>query len=126
MEIHIETLENNITKVLISTEKNNSNQPSGKIELDIQTQSKFIETIDSLLKNRKTILLIDITNINYIDSSGLWALFESHKKATQKNGKLILINPEKDVKRLLDITKMSTKISTFKTNDEALRFLKNT
>lgn len=126
MEIHIETLENNITKVLISTEKNNSNQPSGKIELDIQTQSKFIETIDSLLKNRKTILLIDITNINYIDSSGLWALFESHKKTTQKNGKLILINPEKDVKRLLDITKMSTKISTFKTNDEALRFLKNT
>ena len=93
MEIHIETLENNITKVLISTEKNNSTQPSGKIELDIQTQSKFIETIDSLLKNRKTILLIDITNINYIDSSGLWALFESHKKATQKNGKLILINP---------------------------------
>ena len=126
MEIHIETLENNITKVLISTEKKNSNQPSGEIELDIQTQSKFIETIDSLLKNRKTILLIDITNINYIDSSGLWALFESHKKATQKNGKLILINPEKDVKRLLDITKMSTKISTFKTNDEALRFLKNT
>ena len=54
MEIHIETLENNITKVLISTEKKNSNQPSGEIELDIQTQSKFIETIDSLLKNRKT------------------------------------------------------------------------
>jgi anti-sigma B factor antagonist len=125
MEIHTETLENNIIKVLISTEKN-STQSSGKIELDIQTQSKFIEIIDSLLKHKKTILLIDITNINYIDSSGLWALFESHKKAAQKNGKLILINPEKDVKRLLDITKMSTKISTFKTNNEALRFLKNT
>ena len=46
MEIHIEPLENNIIKVLISTEKSNSNQPSRKIELDIQTQSKFIETTD--------------------------------------------------------------------------------
>ena len=42
-------------------------------------------------------------NISYIDSSGLWALFESHKKAQQRSGEIVLLNPRKDVKRVLDI-----------------------
>ena len=56
---------------------------------------------------------LESKNISYIDSSGLWALFESHKKANQKNGKIVLLSPKKDVKRVLDITKMSTKINIF-------------
>ena len=79
-------------------------------QVGVADHPKFIETIDTLFEHGKITLLIDMTHIRYLDSSGLWALFESHKKATQKNGKLVLINPTKDVKRVLDITKMSTKI----------------
>ena len=59
-------------------------------------------------------------NVSYIDSSGLWALFEGHKKAAQRGGKLVLLNPTKDVRRVLDITKMSSKIQIFTTQTEAL------
>ena len=59
-------------------------------------------------------------NISYIDSSGLWAIFESYKKATQRNGEILLINPRKDVKRVLDITKISTKIHIFQNESDAL------
>ena len=59
-------------------------------------------------------------NIGYIDSSGLWALFEGHKKAMQRGSKLILAGVTKDVKRVLDITKMSSKLLIFPSVEEAL------
>jgi anti-sigma B factor antagonist len=125
MEIIIETLEGNITKISIGAEKNTSTTVIGEIELDIQNQSKFVETIDLLFESGKINLLVDMSNISYLDSSGLWALFEGHKKASQKKGKLILINPVKDVKRVLDITKMSTKITIFNSDNDAIHYLSN-
>ena len=38
------------------------------------------------------------------------SIFEGHKKATQKNCKMVLAAVTKDVKRVLDITKMSSKL----------------
>ena len=63
-------------------------------------------------------------NISYIDSSGLWALFEGHKKAAQREGKMVLLKPAKDVKRVLDITKMSAKMDIVDTEDDAINTLK--
>mgnify|MGYP001442990757 CR=1 FL=1 len=123
MEIDIETLEKNIIKLSIGTKKNKKNTLIGEIELDIQNQSKFIETIDILLETGKTNIIVDMTHVSYIDSSGLWALFESHKKAGEKKGNLLLINPAKDVKRVLDITKISSKINIFNTDNDAIHFL---
>ena len=70
-------------------------------------------------------LVVDLTYVSYIDSSGLWALFEGHKKASQKKGHLVLLNPTKDVKRVLDITKVSSKMQVFVDYDEVLSFFKS-
>lgn len=83
---------------------------NGNIELDIENQLYFIELIDAILEQESSNLIINMSHITYIDSSGLWALFEIHKKAQLNNGKIILLNPTKDVKRVLDITKMSSKL----------------
>jgi len=123
MEIDVQTLNNAITKVFIGSEKDDSGTLSGSIELDIENQSKFVETINSLFESGQINILIDMTNISYLDSSGLWALFEGHKKANQKNGHMVLVNPAKDVKRVLDITKMSSKMDIFNNDEEALSFL---
>ncbi len=123
MEIDIKTLEKNITKLSIGAEKNKKNLLTGEIELDIQNQSKFVETIDILFDSGKINIIVDMTHISYIDSSGLWAIFEGHKKATEKKGNLLLINPAKDVKRVLDITKISSKINIFTSDNDAIQFL---
>lgn len=83
---------------------------SGPIELDIENQSQFLDILNTVIDEGKTKIIVDMKHVNYIDSSGLWALFEAHKKAIQKKGKLVLLNPVKDVKRVLDITKISSKI----------------
>ncbi len=95
---------------------------TGAVELDIENQAYFVDMINTLFdENPEPLsLLVDLRNVTYIDSSGLWALFEGHKKASQKNGKMVLVNPTKDVKRVLDITKMSSKLQIFNDLDLAL------
>ena len=112
--------------VTVGAEKTKKNVLTGNVELDIQNQSKFIETLNTLFDNGHIKLIIDMSNIIYIDSSGLWAIFEGHKKAVERKGNLLILNPVQDVKRVLDITKISSKIHIFDTNSEALTFFSNT
>merc|ERR1712070_445679 len=90
----------------------------GAIELDIENQSRFMDIMDTIFNSKKLNIIVNMENISYIDSSGLWALFEAHKKATQQDIKLILLNPTKDVKRVLDITKISSKIEIFDSEEK--------
>ena len=115
---------NKITKVNIGNKQTDKETPpSGSIELDIENQAEFLEHINKILEENNSNIIIDMKNISYIDSSGLWAIFESHKKATQKKRTLILLKPEKDVQRVLNITKISTKIKTFENEEIAIKFL---
>ena len=100
-----------------------TNTVSGKVELDIESQSKFVEVVNNCFDEGVIHIVVDMQNVNYIDSSGLWALFEGHKKAAQKNGKLVLVAPTKDVRRVLDITKMSSKIEIYEASAEAVAHL---
>lgn len=122
MEIIKKQLNKNLIKINIGTDINSENSDViGSVELDIETQAQFIEMINTLLDAKNLHIILDMSNISYIDSSGLWSLFESHKKAEQKLGKIVLLNPTKDVLRVLEITKMSTKISVFTNEKEAIK-----
>ncbi len=125
MELLKINLDDDIVKITVGEELSEDHSDiQGNVELDIENQAQFIDLLASLIEEGRNRLIIDMTLINYIDSSGLWALFEGHKKATQNNGKLVLLNPTKDVKRVLDITKMSTKINTFFDLNEAVDAVK--
>jgi anti-anti-sigma factor len=95
----------------------------GGIELDIESQPYFVDMVTAVFEENVSPVhvIVDLKNVTYIDSSGLWALFEGHKKAQQKNGRLVLLNPSKDVKRVLDITKMSSKLDIYDSEDKAIK-----
>ncbi len=114
-----------LLKVQVGAEYNQSdNSVSGQVELDIENQAHFVEFMNSIFEDAGVKVILDMQQVTYIDSSGLWALFEGHKKAAQKSGKLVLLAPTKDVKRVLDITKMSSKIQVFGSEVDALTALK--
>ncbi len=124
MEIIKTVLNQKIIKIELGTEFNEETKVlSGQVELDIENQSQFINLINIILEEGKSLIIVDMTHVSYIDSSGLWALFEGHKKASQKNGKLVILKPTKDVRRVLDITKMSSKMDIFEDEQAALRSL---
>tara|TARA_B100000427_G_scaffold103252_1_gene85377 strand:+ start:35384 stop:35767 length:384 start_codon:yes stop_codon:yes gene_type:complete len=125
MEIEIKKISNTeITKINFGNEKDeDTNELTGTIELDIENQIPFLEQINSLLDEGVSKIILTLSQISYIDSSGLWAIFESFKKAEQRNGKIVLLNPKKDVRRVLDITKISSKIKIFEEDESAITYL---
>jgi anti-sigma B factor antagonist len=125
MEIEKKKIPNtNITKVTFGYERNpDTNELMGSIELDIENQVQFIEQINLILDEGESLIILSLSEINYIDSSGLWAIFESFKKAEQRSGKIVLLNPRKDVRRVLDITKISSKIKIFEEDESAINYL---
>ena len=128
MEIEKEKIENtNIIKINFGNERDeNTNELSGTIELDIENQTQFIEHINILLDEGEIMIILSLSQVSYIDSSGLWAIFESYKKTEQRNGKIVLLNPKKDVRRVLDITKISSKIKIFEEDQSAINYLSQT
>ena len=81
MELIKEILQNDILKIDIGNEINEeTNSVNGTIELDIENQNEFIEYFNDILDEGLNLIILSLENISYIDSSGLWALFESYKK----------------------------------------------
>jgi anti-sigma B factor antagonist len=121
MEIVKNVVDDKIIKLQIGAEFDEvKKELAGVVELDIENQAHFVDVVNSVFDDGHVHVIVDMENVSYIDSSGLWALFEGHKKAAQRGGKLVLLNPTKDVRRVLDITKMSSKIQIFTTQAEAL------
>ena len=124
MQISTIDLQKGITVIEPGASLDENGKASGEIEMDIENQPVFIQAIDKLISEGKTKFIVSMKNITYIDSSGLWALFEGHKKTEQNKGKLVLLDPNPDVKRVLDITKMSKKIDIFNEEKKAFESFK--
>lgn len=68
--------------------------------------------------------LLNLTNCDYIDSSGLGELVTSFTTVRNANGDLKLLNLTKRVHDLLQITKLLTVFESFNDEAEALKSLK--
>ena len=100
MEVDIRLLLNYIQKVVIAKSINKSRQLNGTIELDIQNQALLMQSMYSLIDNNHVHIILDMQYVDYIDSSGLWAVFELHKKITEKKGVFVLIHINENIKRI--------------------------
>ena len=92
---------------------------SGKIVLgegDLQLK----ERIKDLLADGQRRVLLNLSEVNYIDSAGLGTLISSYTTAKREGGSLKLVNLTKRIQDLLAITKLITVFETFDSESEAL------
>lgn len=92
---------------------------SGKIVLgegDIQVKDR----IKDLLGDGQRRILLNLAEVNYIDSAGLGTLIGSYTTVKRDGGSLKLVNLTKRIKDLLAITKLITVFETFDSEAEAL------
>ena len=96
---------------------------SGKITLgDGDTLLK--DKLHSLLHQGKKKVLLNLADVNYVDSAGLGALVSAYTTVTREGGSLKLLNITRKLQDLLSITKLLTVFETFDSEDEALRSYK--
>jgi anti-sigma B factor antagonist len=81
---------------------------------------ELVELVNDLLNKGIKYCLIDISDVRYINSSGIGVLITILTKFRNKEGELYLINPSDHVKKLLIITKLQAIFNIASTVEEAM------
>jgi len=72
--------------------------------------------VREILKNGGMKIILNLGDVNYIDSSGIGELVSSYTTVTNGGGQLKLLNLTKKIQELLAITKLLTVFQVY--NDE--------
>ena len=75
----------------------------GEIDMDVTEKAK--EVIMPLIEAKKEVYL-NLKDVQYMDSSGISVLIESHQKALEKGTKLIVKDVSKSVLKVIMMAKL--------------------
>jgi len=92
---------------------------SGKITLGEGTMA-VRNHVREILKNGGKKILLNLGDVNYIDSSGIGELVSSFTTVTNQGGQLKLLNLTKKIQELLAITKLLTVFQVFDSEQAAI------
>ena len=90
---------------------------SGRITLG-DGSALLRKTIRQLLDDQRTSILLNLADVDYIDSSGIGELVSGYTAVTNRGGELKLLHLTKKVHDLLQITKLFTVFDVY--SDEHL------
>jgi anti-sigma B factor antagonist len=79
------------------------------------------ETVKDLLKEEQKNLLLNLGDVSYIDSSGLGELVSAYATGANQGARIKLLNVQKRVHDLIQITKLYTVFESFTSETDALR-----
>lgn len=80
----------------------------------------FRTAIDNLLASGATRIVVNLDQVNYVDSSGLGALIDAHRKTKEKGGRLMLTNLRPNFKHALETAKLLAIFETSPTEAAAV------
>jgi anti-sigma B factor antagonist len=95
---------------------------SGEL-IDKNQATDLMIAINELLELGKSKLIIDLTDLKYMNSSGLNVLIQLLTKTRTKGGECVIYNVNKKVNELLIITKLNTLFKVANTKEEAIALL---
>ncbi len=91
-----------------------------RTELDANTAHRAKEAMDELIQGGEIRLVVDLSNLDYIDSAGLGVLVSTLKGVRAKGGDLRLCGVKDPVKMIFDLTRLSKVFKIFPDREQAL------
>jgi anti-sigma B factor antagonist len=88
--------------------------------LDAHNSAELKDRFQRLLEEGGRRLVVDLSSVNFIDSSGLGALLSGYKNATQRGGTLILSGPKARVRAMFELTRLNRVFEIYPRLQEAL------
>ena len=79
----------------------------------------FRKEMEQHLQTGRGGLVVDLMNVPLIDSSALGAIVLTLKDCRKAGGKLVLLNPQKAVREVLEVTQLTTVIEIYDTEESA-------
>jgi anti-anti-sigma factor len=113
--------------IVIKEEKINEREDSLIIhlegELDTYSTPEFVDFFNKKVEQGVKSFVIDLSNVNFVSSSGWGALSYALKKCKEKSGNLALCNLKGQVKRVYKIMGFIAILKAFDDIDEAVKFV---
>lgn len=94
-------------------------------EIDIYTTPQFKEAVSAAIDENKPAIIINMTQVTYMDSSGFGTLLSATKRLRPLDGALYLTGCNDSIQRMLQITRLNTIFGVYATEDEALAAAKS-
>lgn len=86
--------------------------------------TRLVEAVNEAVSHQVLTCIIDISELRYINSSGIGVLITILTKFRNKGGEVFLMKPSENVKKLLVITKLNAIFNIVQSVEEALSALK--
>ncbi|MDP9018785.1 MAG: STAS domain-containing protein [Candidatus Eremiobacteraeota bacterium] len=88
-------------------------------DLDVFLKGKLAQELQAGPDNG--LLVVDLTQVTFIDSAGLTVLIDAHKRATRSGGEVrLVVQEDQQVYRILQITGLTRMFKIFSTEAAAL------
>ena len=89
-------------------------------EVHVSTAPEFSERLNDAIANGKTGVVIDMTGVDFIDSTGLSVLLNALRRVTRQQGTLALAVSNPTVLRLFEITRLDSTFDILPDRDAAI------
>ena len=81
----------------------------------------FAETLQRLIQEGRTKIVIDVGDVPYIDSTALGSILRTHVTLTRLGGAVKFLRMKGHVRELFEVTKLLTIFETFDSDAAAVR-----
>src|ERR1044072_7219443 len=82
-------------------------------EIDLHVSPRVAESLGTLLRRKPKRLVVDLTRVSYIDSSGLAVLIEGMQNMEAYGAKLVLAGLQETVRPIFDIARLDQVFAIF-------------
>jgi anti-anti-sigma factor len=93
-------------------------------EIHATTAPEFSERLNSVIANGKTAVALDLTGVEFIDSTGLSVLLNGLRRVTRVRGAMVIACANPTVLRLFEITKLDSTFEILPSCDDAIERLR--
>ena len=80
-------------------------------ELDLTTSPTLEQQLEELRNSGPELLIVDLRGVEFMDSTGLSVLVRGHQRAADAGHRFALVNGGAQVRRLLDITGITDRLT---------------
>src|SRR5262245_6191594 len=95
MSLEVTELENGITRVTLSG------------RLDVQSALKIDDEFSKIAEAKKNVV-VDLSDVTFLASLGIRTLITGAKAAANNGGKMVLLNPQPNVEKVLRASRVDT------------------
>ena len=92
-------------------------------EVDLYSSPEVRTTLIQLTEDKTPVIIIDLREVSYMDSSGVATLVEGLQAMGTYNGKFILVNLRDEVKLVFELSRLDKVFEIYDSLEKALKHI---